>query len=354
MGTQSTTTPILGPARPFKVICECIARYGVAVCLMCVFGSIVQAQTQATMLPLALPSAIAFDAQGNLYFAETGNHTVRKLSAGGVITTVAGSGVQGFSGDGGPATVAELDSPEGLAVNAAGDLYIADSHNHRVRKVDVASGVIATIAGTGAAGYSGDGGLATAGRLDLPTALAVDAAGNVYVADTNDHRVRCIGVNGIITTIAGNGVEAFAGDRGLATAASIDSPNGLALDAAGNLYIADTQNGRVREVSAATGAISTVAGAGFVGGNVQTFGGDGGSALAAWLALPRGLTLDSAGNLYLADSANHRIRRMNPACTFSSSGQTIAGLVFWISNAGDGRTVFQCFASPVRIGPSRD
>ena len=222
-----------------------------------------------------LPSATAFDAAGNLYFAETGNHVVRKVTSAGIITTVAGNGVQGFAGDGGLATSAELDSPAGLALDAAGDLYIADSHNQRIREVNAATGIIATIAGTGAAGFSGDGGAATAAKLDLPTALAFDTAGNLYLADTNNHRVRRIAAaTGAITTIAGNGVEAFTGDNGPATSASIDSPNGLALDAAGNLYIADTHNGRVREVSAASGLISTVAGAGVVGGNAQSFGGD--------------------------------------------------------------------------------
>jgi len=281
-----------------------------------------RAQTQATALPLLLPSAVAFDAQGDLYFVETGKHVVRKVTPAGIITTVAGSGVQGFAGDNGPATAAELDSPAGLALDAAGDLYIADSHNHRVREVSSATGIIATIAGTGVAGFSGDGGAAKSAQLDLPTALAFDAAGDLYIADTGNHRVRRIAATtGAITTVAGNGIEAFAGDNGPATAASIDSPSGLMLDAAGNLYIADTHNGRVREVSAATGVISTVAGAGVVGGNVQSFGGDNGAATAAGLALPRGLTMDAAGNLYFADSANHRIRRISPTGVIT----TVAG-----------------------------
>ncbi len=267
--------------------------------------------------PLALPSAMAFDAQGNLYFAETNNHVVRKISVGGGLTTVAGNSVQGFAGDGGPAAAAELDSPAGLAVDATGNLYIADSHNHRVRLVTAATGVVTTIAGSGVAGYSGDGGLAVAARLALPTALALDAAGNVYVADTDNHRVRRITTGtGQITTVAGNGIEGFGGDGGLATAAAIDSPNGLAIDGAGNLFLADTHNGRVREVNAATGLISTVAGAA-----TQAYGGDGGAAKVAGLALPRGLTIDAAGNLYVADSANHRIRRISAAGTIT----TIAG-----------------------------
>lgn len=329
MGKPSSTNPMRGPERPLAEsygnrarLCAELGAIFFAMGLLIGFATAARAQTQATTLPLLLPSSVVFDAQGNLYFAETGNHVVRKVTSAGIITTVAGSGVQGFSGDNGPAIAAQLDSPAGLALDSAGDLYIADSHNHRVREVAAATGVIATIAGTGVAGFSGDGGLATAARLDLPTALALDALGNLYVADTNNHRVRRIAAaTGAITTVAGNGVEAFAGDNAPATAASIDSPNGLALDAAGNLYIADTHNGRVRMVSAATGLISTVAGAGVVAGNVQSFGGDGGAATAASLALPRGLTMDAAGNLYFADSANHRIRRISPTGTIT----TVAG-----------------------------
>jgi len=274
-------------------------------------AAIARAQTQAATVPLLLPAATVFDAAGNLYFVETGNHAVRRFSTTGVITTVAGTGVEGFAGDGGLASAAVLDSPAGLALDSSGNLYIADTHNQRIREVSVSTGLISTIAGTGVAGYSGDGGLASAAKLDLPTALAIDATGNLYIADTDNHRVRKIAPSsGVITTVAGNGVEGFAGDGGVATAASIDSPNGLALDPAGDLYIADTHNGRVRMVSATTGLISTIAGTGVTGGNVQSFGGDGAAANSAGLALPRGLTMDSAGDLYIADSANHRIRKV--------------------------------------------
>ena len=315
------------------------------------FATQAWAQTQATTLPLMLPSAIAFDAQGDLYFAETGNHAVRILSAAGTVTTVAGSGVQGYAGDNGPATAAELDSPAGLALDAAGNLYIADSHNHRVREVSATSGTIATIAGTGVAGFAGDKGAATAAQLDLPTALAVDAAGDVYVADTNNHRVRRIAAaTGTITTVAGDGVEGYSGDGGLATAAAIDSPDGLAVDAAGDLYVADTHNGRVRVVSAATGNISTVAGGGIVGGNVQSFGGDGGAATAAGLALPRGLTLDAAGNLYVADSANQRIRRISPTGVIT----TVAGQATEAFAGDNARAVAASLDSPLAVAVSPD
>jgi sugar lactone lactonase YvrE len=322
MGKPSNTNPMRASVRPPGETLYRLARLCVLLVLASALATLARAQTQPTLPPLVLPSAIVFDAQGNLYFAETGNHVIREFSVAGIITTVAGTGVQGFAGDNGPATAAELDSPMGLAMDAASNLYIADTHNHRIREVAAATGVITTIAGTGAAAFSGDGGAATAAQLDLPTALAVDHAGNVYVADTDNHRVRRIAAGtGVITTVAGDGVEGFAGDRGAAVAASIDSPNGLALDSAGDLYVADTHNGRVREVSAATGAIITVAGTGTAGGNVQAFGGDGGAATAAGLALPRGLTMDAAGNLYIADSANHRIRRI------STSGMitTVAG-----------------------------
>ena len=265
---------------------------------------------QGAALPLVLPSAIAYDTQGSLYVADAGGHVVREVSAAGVVRVVAGNGVQGFSGDGGPAIAAELDSPMGLAVDAAGDLFVADSHNQRVREVAAGTGVITTVAGTGAAGFAGDGGQAKAAVLDLPTALACDAAGDVFVADTGNHRVRKIAAGtGVITTVAGNGVEGFGGDGGAATAAMIDSPGGLAVDAAGNLYLADTHNGRVRVVSAATGATSMVASGG--------------------MALPRGLALDAAGNVVVADSANHRVRTISPVgviTTLAGEGtQTFAG-----------------------------
>jgi sugar lactone lactonase YvrE len=261
----------------------------------------------ATSIPLILPSAIVFDTAGNLYLADAANHVIHKVDTSGLITTFAGSGIQGFSGDNGPATAAQLDSPQGLAVDRANNLYIADTHNHRIRRVDAVTGLIITFAGTGIPGFSGDSAPAARARLDLPIALAVDTQNNLYLADTGNHRIRCIlAATGDIITLAGNGTQGFSGDNGLATAASIDSPTGLAVDAADNLYLADTHNHRIRRIAAATGLITT-----FTGTGIQGFSGDNGPAPSSTLALPHGITLDAANDLYFADTENHRIRRVD-------------------------------------------
>ncbi|HMF62948.1 MAG TPA: Ig-like domain repeat protein [Edaphobacter sp.] len=264
------------------------------------------APVSATTIPLILPSSIVFDTQGNFYLAETASHIIRKVDIAGTITTIAGTGTQGFSGDAGPATAAQLDSPQGLALDASQNLYIADTHNHRIRKLNLATGTITTIAGS-TPSFDGDSGSATAAHLNLPTALALDTTGNLYIADTQNHRIRKITTStGSITTIVGNGIQGFSGDYGPAISASIDSPTGITLDPSGNLYLADTHNHRIRKVTGATGIITTIAGTATAGYN-----GDNGSATTATLALPHGLTIDAAGNLYLADTANHRIRRID-------------------------------------------
>ena len=279
----------------------------------------------ATTVPLLLPSAIVFDPQGNLYLAETASHVIRKVAPTGIITTIAGTGTQGFSGDNGPAIKAQLDSPQGLVLDAANNLYIADTHNHRIRKITTSTGIITTIAGTGNPGFEGDSGPATLGHLNIPTALAIDSTGDLYIADTQNHRIRRIdATTGIITTIAGTGTQGFSGDNGPATNATIDSPTGLAVDLKGNLYLADTHNHRVRRIDATTGTIATIA------GTTYGVGGDSAQASAAALALPHGLTLDATGNLYIADTANHRIRRIDATTgtitTVAGEGtQTFAG-----------------------------
>jgi sugar lactone lactonase YvrE len=223
--------------------------------------------------------------------------------ATGTITTVAGTGVAGFSGDGGPATAAQLSAPQQLAVGS-GNLYIADTSNNRVRRVDLATGTITTFAGTGTSGFSGDGGPATAAQLNYPVGLAI-GSGNLYISDQNNYRVRKVDlVTGIITTAVGTGVRGYSGDGGPAAAAQVGRPLGLALDSA-NLCIADYDNARIRKVDLTTGIITTVAGMGVMG-----FSGDGGPAEAAQLYGPNAVALDSA-NLYISDSFNNRVRRVS-------------------------------------------
>ena len=260
------------------------------------------------------PGGVAVDGVGNLYVADSFNHRIRRVDPSGTITTIAGTGERGFSGDGGPAVAAQLRRPEGVAVDAAGNLYIADRYNNRIRRVDP-FGTITTIAGTGEYGFSGDGGPAVAARLRLPYGITADTAGNLYIADTFNDRIRQIDPSGTITTIAGTGLSGFSGDNGPAIQARLYRPGGVAVDAAGNLYIADSYNNRIRRVDP-FGTITTIAGTGEYG-----FSGDGGPAVAARLRLPYGIIVDTAGNLYIADSYNNRIRRVDPSRVIT----TIAG-----------------------------
>ena len=283
----------------------------------------IPAHAQGTAIALQLPCAMAYDAQGNLLFAERAGHVVRRLTPQGVLTIIAGTGSQGFSGDGGPATSAELDSPCGVVADSSGNIFIADTRNHRVREVVAATGLIATVAGTGSPGFSGDGGQATVAQLNAPTALAIDSAGNLYIADTRNHRIRRVGATSqAIHTVAGSSIQGFSGDGGPATAAALDAPSGLALDGAGNLLIADSHNQRIRELSVSDGTIQTIAGSGPTGPGLPGFGGDGAAAASATLALPHGLSVDSAGNIYIADTANHRVRRIDGA---TGTISTVAG-----------------------------
>ena len=260
----------------------------------------------ATAAQLNSPAGVAPDGLGSLYIADTSNHRIRKVDAAGVITTVVGDGTQGYGGDGGAAVAAQLSSPYGVAPDGAGNLYIADRNNNRIRKVD-AAGVITTVAGDGRRGYGGDGGAAVAAQLNFPTGVAPDGAGNLYIADRNNNRIRKVDAAGAITTVAGDGTQGFGGDGGAAVAAQLNLPTVVAPDGSGNLYVADRNNNRIRKVDAA-GVITTVAGDGAFG-----YGGDGGAAVAAQLNRPTVVAPDGAGNLYVADWYNHRIRKVDAA-----------------------------------------
>jgi sugar lactone lactonase YvrE len=275
-------------------------------------------KAQGVALPL-LPTSIAYDAGGNLYFADTDRQEVYESSLAGVLTVVAGNGVQGFGGDGGAATAAELNSPQGVAVAADGTLYIADTGNGRIRIVR--GGVIATFAGKGGVGFGGDGGPASGAVFRGPNALAIDASGAVLVCDAGNERVRRIS-GGVIATIVGNGVQGFAGDGGAATAAEIDTPMGLAVGGDGRVFVADSHNDRIRVVGT-DGSIGT-----FAGGGLRGFAGDGGAAAAAKLSLPRGLMVTAGGAVIFADSNNQRVRMVDAGGTITTIvGSGVQGAV---------------------------
>ncbi|MGW2492599.1 NHL domain-containing protein [Streptomyces sp. NPDC001606] len=257
----------------------------------------------AVSAQLNRPYGIAVDSTGTIYVADHGNHRVRKITTDGKISTVAGTGAAGFKGDGGPAAAAQLNYPREVAVDKAGAVYIADTNNHRIRKV-TADGKISTVAGTGAAGFRGDGGPATAAQLNLPLGVAVDSTGALYIAEYYNHRVRKVTADGVISTVAGTGAAGFRGDGGPAVSAQLNGPHGVVVDGAGDLYIADQANHRIRKVTA-DGKIGTVAGTGIAG-----FSGDDGPAVSTKLNSPVGVAVDSAGTLYICDYGNHRVRKV--------------------------------------------
>lgn len=288
--------------------------------------TLIGGSANATAMDLASPSGVAVDLNGNFYVADQQNHRILRVDATGVSTTVAGTGSAGYSGDGSAATSAQLAGPSSVALDGLGNVYIADTVNHRVRRVD-AAGIITTVAGTGTQGFGGDGGQATSAQLGTIWGVAVDGLGNVYVTDSD--RVRRIDATGIITTFAGDGtfpVGADVGDGGPATSAQLGGPKGVAVDGAGNVFIADTSGARIRRVDM-TGIITTVAGSGDYG-----FAGDGMLAINAQLKVPHAIAIDAIGNLYIADTMNDRVRRVDLGGIIT----TVAGTGLFGGSSGDG------------------
>ena len=296
--------------------------------------------TQAITQPIEGPPSIIPDGFGGFYFPGSQEHRIYRVDANGTVTVVAGNGTAGFSGDGGPALAAQLRNPSDMALDGAGNLFISDSGNRRIRKV-TPSGVITTVAGVGTQGFSGDGGLAADAQLGLPTGLTVDGAGSLFFVDFHNYRIRQITPSGVITTVAGNGTYGFSGDGGSATAAQLGNPSSVAVDRAGNLFIADTDNQRIRKVSP-DGVINNVAGSGPVGPCIEAgFSGDGGRATAAELSYPARVVVDGAGNLLIADTGNGRIRNVRPDGVISTVAGTGSGVGANFSGDGGSATAAQ-------------
>jgi uncharacterized protein YjdB len=298
----------------------------------------------ATAATLANPQGVAVDAAGNVYVADYGNNRIRKISTTGIITNFAGSGT---GVDGGAATAADVYHPSAVAVDASGNVYIAETGNNRVRKVNT-SGIISTVAGTGVSGFSGDGGSATAAKLSSPFGVSTDASGNVYIADLGNNRIRKVS-GGVISTVAGTGVAGFSGDGGAATSAAINTPYGMTLDASGNMYICDYNNFRIRRVSS-TGVISTIAGTG-----TATYGGDGGLATLADLNRPTGIAVDASGNIYIADNNNQRVRKLcvlPVSGTITGPTTVVMGNNITLSTTGTGGTWSSVFTAKATVASS--
>jgi trimeric autotransporter adhesin len=276
----------------------------------------------ATAAQLSQPTCAVLDNAGNLYIGDVATNTVRKVAAGtGIISLYAGNGgVPGYSGDGGPATSASMSGPVGCALDSVGNLYVAEAGNNVVRKITASTGIITTVAGTGAgagcqqpANFSGDGGLANKATLSCPYGVAVDAAGDIFISDSGNRRIREVnGSTGIITTIAGNGTYGYSGNGGAATSAMIANPEQLALDGSGNLYIAEEGKSVIAKVNLSTGIISTVAGNGTSGQGNPVLG-DGGPATQAQLAYPQGVAVDKLGDIFISDSGNQQVRKVTAA-----------------------------------------
>jgi hypothetical protein len=276
---------------------------------------------QALVARFNNPIQASMDAAGNIYIADQNNYNVRKIDAAGIITTIAGTGVSGYAGDGGLATAALLGGPTGVIPDGKGNIYIVDYNNNVIRKIDTA-GVITTVVGTGVAGYSGDGGPATAATLQGVSAIALNSKGKMFIADNQNFVIRMVDTAGIITTVVGNGTGGYSGDGGPALSAQLTYPLGIIIDPQDNLYIGDTYNNCIRKVDTA-GIITTVAG---IGGPTGAFSGDGGPAVNAQLNTPVGLSIDADGNLYIADASNNVIRKVDTMGIITTvAGNTIMG-----------------------------
>jgi sugar lactone lactonase YvrE len=295
----------------FLMLMILVARHGQAqVKVTTVAGGFINDGKLATSAALQSPEGGRMDSAGNLYIADQFDHRLRKVSTTGAITTIAGTGIAGYSGDGGPATSAKISFPIDVAIDSKGDILFSDSGNNRIRKISTA-GLITTIAGTGAAGFSGDGGAATSAKLNRPYGLNLDSSGDLYFADNHNQRIRKVDTAGIIHTVAGNGTAGFSGDGGLATSAELNSPDDVLPDSSGNFYITDHLNRRVRKVNS-SGMISTFAGNG--GGGCS---GDGGLATNASFGKPTGLLIYSGNlvggvpTLLVGNACQARIRGVN-------------------------------------------
>ena len=267
----------------------------------------------ATLAELSYPSSIALDGSGNIYICDDHNFRIRMINTSGIITTIAGTGTSGYNGDNIAATSAQITSSAGIAVDGSGNVYISDIGNNRIRKISpVTGGIITTISGTGIAGYSGNGGPATAGEIYHPIAITTDGLGNVYFTEYGNNCVRKINAVGILSTIAGNGTGGYSGDSFAATMAQLDFPTGVKVDNLGNVYISDANNNRIREVNTSD-IITTIAGTGIAG-----FSGDGGPAILAEFISPGGIAVNGQGNVYIADWGNNRIRYIRNTVSIKS------------------------------------
>ncbi|WP_238392460.1 NHL domain-containing protein [Paenibacillus antri] len=302
----------------------------------------------ATSATLRFPTSVAFDSEGNMYITEIGFERVRKVDKDGIITTVAGSskGQLGYDGDGGLATFALLNRPVDVAVDHEDNLYIADLFNNVIRKVDTENGIITTVAGNGIAGYSGDGGPAVSAQLNTPYSIDFDGNGNMYIADRNNNRVRKVDTSGNISTVAGTGSNVSSGDGGPATAAGLAFPTGITVDDDGTVYVVASNSNTVRKISPA-GIITTIAGTGVAGDS-----GDGGPATSAQLKVPLGIDMDDDGNLYVSDYGNHKIKKLEAVThtvTFDKNGGDTEATPATL-NVRDGETATALPAPPTRSG----